>query len=246
MHDHHTHIGQFNDIYYDYKDVFCALMENGITETTVAYLTPKFSKEKHAIDFYYAVIKKLKEAQDFAEKIGLKTNILHWAEPLLFNAGFSLEQIFSKFKYKGIALHPVLHDWTNIHSEYLTNIFVFAKKNLVSLFIHTGVSECDDPLQFCKWFADFSEVEVHLAHCKDADKIIEIFSKYENIYGDTAFCSYDSYSKICAAGFKDRMFYGSDFPITHFWKIRNAKEKVVNKEILKNDYKNLIKLGIRF
>ena len=39
MHDIHTHIGQFNQTYYEFHAVFNALENNGIEETTFAYLT---------------------------------------------------------------------------------------------------------------------------------------------------------------------------------------------------------------
>ncbi|MBQ2354940.1 MAG: amidohydrolase family protein, partial [Treponema sp.] len=99
----------------------------------------------------------------------------------------------------------------------LTLIFEFAQKYKLPLFIHTGLSEADEPLQFEKWFCKFPDVKTHLAHCKDPDATISLFSKHPNLLGDTAFCPHDSYSKICKAGFKDRMLFGTDFPITHWY-----------------------------
>ncbi len=240
MHDYHVHIGQFNEIYYDYHDVFFAVKENGISEITLAYLTPKFNDEKCAVDFYHAVVEELKQAKQYANKIGLIINILHWAEPLLFSARISLNKIFENFEYKGIALHPVLHDWSKSHADKLTEIFKFADFHNLPIYIHTGCSECDQPLQFEKWFKDFPKVEVHLAHCKDPKAIISLFSKYKNIYGDTAFCPSDSYNAICEAGFKDRMFYGTDFPITHYYEQINNKNRNNDKKILTTHYAKLI------
>lgn len=99
----------------------------------------------------------------------------------------------------------------------LAEIFSFAEKQNLPIYIHTGVSEHDEPMQFEKWIRDFQKVKVDLAHCKDPKPIIELFSKYKNLVGDTAFCPLDSYKAICDAGFKDRMFFGTDFPITHWY-----------------------------
>ena len=74
--DIHTHIGQFYDTKYDYHDIFKALKNNGITETTFAYLTPLFTESKPAIEFYKAMTEETKEAVDFAKEIGLKVNPL--------------------------------------------------------------------------------------------------------------------------------------------------------------------------
>lgn len=243
MHDIHTHIGQFNQFYYDYHDVFSVLRNNEITETTLAYLTPKFDDSKMALEFYYAVINELKEAKEFAQKIKFNINILHWADPLLFDKGISLENIFSDFDYSGIAIHPVLHEWSKKESEKLTKIFEFSRIKKIPVFIHTGISKCDEPLQFEKWFSDFPEVEVHLAHCKAADSIIYLFSKYENLFGDTAFCPKESFEKICRAGFKSRMSFGSDFPITHYWdNIESESDTIqVSYEDLKKNYKKVLK-----
>ncbi len=234
MKDWHVHIGPYFDEYYDFHDVFQILKNNGVTEAVVAYLTPKFDDEKNAIDFYHAVAEELKEARLFAQAIGLKVDFLYWADPLVLKS-IPLEDVFSEFDYQGIAVHPLLHAWTKAYPNLLIHIFRFAQKNSLPIFIHTGVSEADEPIQFEKWFCDFQDVEVHLAHCKDSKPIIQLFSKYKKLFGDTAFCPKDSYDEICKAGFKERMFFGSDFPITHWYKHKN-KDFV----LLHQNYRSLL------
>lgn len=234
IHDHHTHIGFFNDTYYDFKDVFSVLKNNGVSETTLAYLTPKFDDKKSAVEFYYAVNEELKEAVDYAKSISLKTNILYWADPFVLKSGINFEQIFSDFDFHGFAIHPVLHDWTKSEADLLTDIFNYAHKKNLPIYIHTGIDDYDEPLQFEQWIKDFPDVEIHLAHCKATDSIIELFSKYKNLFGDTVFCPNESYKKICGAGFKDRMLFGTDFPITHWFEHIDENPKP-------NDYSSLFK-----
>ena len=217
MHDFHIHIGQFNELFYDYHDVFTVLKLSDVSEITLAYLTPKFDSQKNAVEFYHAVVNELKNAKEYAFTIGLSVNFLYWADPLVLETGISLTQVFQEFPYFGIALHPVLHEWSSLHKKKTDRIFRFASLHNLPIFLHTGVSERDTPLQFEKWFSEFPEVEVHLAHCKDPQPIIELFSKYTNLVGDTAFCPSDSYNEICDAGFRNRMFFGTDFPITHYY-----------------------------
>lgn len=241
MHDYHTHIGQFNEVYYDYHDVLRTLKNNGITEATLAYLTPRFDNENYAKDFYFAVRDELKDVRSFANRINIKINILYWADPLVLKS-ISLDKIFSDFNYSGIALHPGVHSWTKDFSDLLSLIFCFAKDKNIPLFIHTGVSEYDNPLQFEKWFANFPTVSVQLAHCKDSKPIIELFSKYKNLTGDTAFCPADSYKAICAAGFKHRMYFGSDFPITHYYHNKQSSIKRTLDEQYKIDCSFILEL----
>ena len=63
MYDYHTHIGQFNEVYYDYHEVLRTLKNNGITEATLAYLTPRFDNGNYAKDFYFAVRDELKNVR---------------------------------------------------------------------------------------------------------------------------------------------------------------------------------------
>ena len=236
-HDFHTHIGQYWNVFYDYHDVFHALKANGIESTTCAYLTPKFDDEQMAVDFHHAVVEEWRETVKFAASISFTVKPLWWADPLVLCSGIKLESIFSDFAFCGIAIHPRLHDWgSERKSDLTTIIFQFAHNNKVPVFIHTGVSEEDSPYLFEPWFKQFPDVEVHLAHCKDSAPIIDLFTKYKNLFGDTAFCPTDSYGEICDAGFKNRMFFGSDFPITHFV---NLNESEREKKELQPSFKEL-------
>ena len=119
-------------------------------------------------------------------------------------------------------------------------MLIFAEKENYEIYFHTGCSEKDNPLLFEKWFHDFPKVKVHLAHCKDPEPIIKLFSKYKNLVGDTAFCPQDSYEAICKAGFKDRMFFGTDFPISHWYEHYGEKDFPTDEKSLTESYKNTI------
>ena len=249
MHDIHTHIGQFYNTYYDFHSVFTALKNNGITETTFAYLTPLFTESNPAIDFYNAMTQETKDALEFAKKIGLKVNPLYWIDPMVLFGGIKLDSIMKDLDYKGLVVHPFLNDWNPADekkSNLLTQVFEFANSNGYEIYFHTGCSEKDNPLQFEKWFHDFPEVKVHLAHCKDPEPIIQLFSKYENLVGDTAFCPEDSYKAICDAGFKDRMFFGTDFPISHWYQHLNEKDFSIDEIALTESYGRTLKMYNEF
>ncbi|MBQ9283335.1 MAG: amidohydrolase family protein [Treponema sp.] len=222
-HDFHTHIGQYWNTYYDWHDVFSCLKANGISGTTCAYLTPKFDDMKTAVEFHHAVVEEWHTALKFASSIKLEVKPLWWADPLVLRSGLSVSGAFFELPFAGIALHPRLHDWTKENSSLTDAIFEFAKGQDIPLFIHTGLSEDDSPYLFEPWFKKFPEVEAHLAHCRDSEAIIDLFSKYPKLLGDTAFCPDESYDAICKAGFSERMLYGTDFPITHYVELSETK-----------------------
>ena len=235
MKDWHVHIGQFRDIFFDYHDVFDALINNEINEITLAYLTPCFDKEKNSLDFYHAVVEELKNVRQYANENRMKVSFLYWADPFVLK-NISLKKIFKEFSYAGIALHPLLHNWSFEYKDLLTDIFKFASGNSIPLFIHTGISEKDTPLQFTKWFSDFPEVKVRLAHCKSSEPIIHLFNIYPNLTGDTAFCPEDSYQNICIAGYKNRMYYGTDFPISYWYETFKNEKSECNVKVLTEHY----------
>lgn len=244
MHDIHTHIGKFYNTYYDYHDIFKALKNNGITEATFAYLTPLFTESSPAIEFYRTMTEETKKALQFAKEIGLKVNPLYWIDPMVLFGGITLESIVGDLEYKGLVVHPFLNDWNTAdkkRAELLTLVFEFAKEKGFEIYFHTGCSPTDNPLLFEKWFEAFPEVKVHLAHCKDPRPIIQLFSKYKNVVGDTAFCPQDSYEEICDAGFKDRMFFGTDFPITHWYQINGEENARIDEQTLTESYAATLK-----
>ena len=142
-----------------------------------------------------------------------------------------------------LSLLPFLNDWNPAdkkRADLLTKVFEFAEKKNYEIYFHTGCSETDNPLNFEKWFVEYPQVKVHLAHCKDPEPIIELFSKCENLVGDTAFCPQDSYEAICKAGFKDRMFFGTDFPISHWYEHHGEKDFPTDGKSLTESYKNTL------
>ena len=146
--------------------------------------------------------------------------------------------------YKGLVVHPFLNDWNTAdkkRADLLTKVFEFAKENNYELYFHTGFSPTDNPLNFEKWFVEYPQVKVHLAHCKNPEPIIELFSKCENLVGDTAFCPQDSYEAICKAGFKDRMFFGTDFPISHWYQHCGEENFPADEQVLTESYRKTLK-----
>jgi hypothetical protein len=51
-----------------------------------------------------------------------------------------------------------------------------------------------------------------------------MLTKYRNVFCDTAFVPFHDVQNIVSAGFAERIFTGSDFPITHYFTTKYPEE----------------------
>ena len=86
----------------------------------------------------------------------------------------------------------------------------------ILLLIHCGYDDFENPKLFEAYIAKYQNAKVQLAHCKPAEDTIYMLQKYPNTVCDTAFVSEDVIEQIIKAGFKNRILYGTDFPISHW------------------------------
>ena len=239
MTDWHIHIGEYrNNSIYRFDYVFKVLKDNGVDRCWYAYLTPKYKSFKDSFAFVDYSVHHNEKAVEFAKTIGIIVNPLCWIDPVLITDGIaSVEWLFTKMDYKGIAIHP-FHKWND---QLLDLVFQYASLSGIPVFVHTGISKNDSPLRFEKQIERFQHVMVHLAHCKDAKSVVYLFEKYPNVYGDTAFCSFENYEYICNAGFQNRMLFGTDFPITHWYSCNGEKKGYATLDELDISYKSTLK-----
>ena len=233
--DWHIHIGEFNGVMYSYQNVFKALINNQVKECWYAYFTPRYSDVHDSLNFVLYSVGENRKAIEYAAEYGLVANVLCWIDPAVIGKDcYSLDTLFNMLNYKGIAIHP-FHRWTE---KTLFQVVEFAKTNCLPVFIHTGNSDYDSPLRFESLIKAYPDVSFHLAHCKEPCQIIHLFREYKNLVGDVAFCPLFSYTAICDAGFKSRMLFGSDFPVTCFYK--NKQRSNVSVDILTHEYKTIL------
>lgn len=235
MIDYHIHFGSYNsDVRYESIQVFSALKTNHVSECWCAFLTPKLECASDSLDFYFYSLKEQEKARKESLSMNLLCNFLFWIDPLLLSKE-RIESLYGLFPYKGIAIHP-FHNWSN---KTLNEVCMFASFNRIPLFIHTGTSEYEHPSRFVHLIDNYKSILFHLAHCKEPEPIIKIFEKNTNVCGDVAFCSKESYREICQRGFRERMRFGTDFPITH-WYEQERKQKHYSTDELANSYKKTI------
>ncbi len=243
--DYHVHCGQYYETYYQPSNVIKALHGNGIKDVWISSTTSCISWESEEEKTYILqhIEDELKEAIEAAKRYGMNITPLYWVLPQRKQEGESIENIMDSSFYKGFKIHPKIGGWNlgSVLIETLMNeVCTYASKHSLPILIHTGIDESDSPAKFERFFGEYQTVKFVLAHCKNAEAVIGMFSKYKNVYGDVAFCPKESYEKICASGFIERLQIGTDFPITYWYSSKSKVSKAQKSDLIFN-YKKTIK-----
>lgn len=237
MTDTHTHIGQFKEIYYAAEKVFDAVFANDVAcgiDHLVFSSTTSCGKEV----LYSTVAKEIETALKF---YGLeKTAPLFWYNPTYIEQGINIERAMDDLPYQGFKLHPLCNNWNfeNLdHIKALRKTFDYAAQNKLPILIHTGENGVDSPDRFQTFFGLYPTVRFILAHSRPAEATITMLRKYDNVYCDSSFAPEESLQKITIAGFASRILFGSDFPITHYFKTKYPPSGNVPASTLHEQYR---------
>jgi predicted TIM-barrel fold metal-dependent hydrolase len=219
MTDSHVHIGQYEDIYYDPLEITDIVMSAGME--AMSFSSTSTCRE----NVQYSEIEN--EISTFLSRISYPVESVRpffWYIPDYIDQDINIESVFNVIPYKGIKIHPFIHNWNfnnSRHMETLHNLFDYASGNSLPVLIHTGHSDVDRADRFEQFINEYRDVKCILAHCRPLDTTIEMLRKYNNVYCDTAFTIETELQKIIYAGFHKKIILGSDFPITHFFRMRH-------------------------
>ena len=216
--DHHIHIGQFNDKYFQPHSVIETLYKNGIKgcwfSSTTSCLGWLDNKTKDMLISH--VHDEIIEALETAKKLHFDAKPLYWVIPQRHFEGESISEVMANLPYAGFKVHTRAHNWNIKESQIgilFTEVCKYAQKNNMPIVIHTGSEECENPQKLKKWFTDFSTVKFVLAHCRPLDIVIQILKQYNNVFGDSSFVSKETLEKINQSSFYERILYGTDYPV---------------------------------
>lgn len=255
MLDHHIHIGQFNEIYYDALEIFEIIekvgSQFGINE--IHYSSTSSCRDD-------VELKKIEEeiayAQSFESDI-LKVRPYLWFVPKYAEEGISVKSAMESFDYCGIKLHPFGQEWdfeNPIHRKCLEEIFAWCdEKNSCNekidfstiarndtdfdekaILIHCGTDKCDRPNRFEEFIKAFPNAKTILAHSNPVDETIEMISKYQNAFCDVAVTPKKDVEKLIQSK-KEKILFGSDFPITNYFGQRLFNQNLTLEEQYKKD-----------
>ena len=242
MTDFHVHIGQWYDIYYEPQSVIRSLKASGTDEIYFSSTTSeRYCKESFNVQGNKELQKSLPTAQELydfiknetsialetAEKAGAKAHPLYWVIPEVhFSGTVTIEQAMKDLPYEGFKIHPRGNVW-NLQEEKtraLTDeVFSYAEKHNLFILIHCGPDDFELPTKFEAFIKKYSKVTVQLAHCRPLEDTLYMLKTYPNTICDTAFVDEKTQEEIRKAGFGERIRFGTDFPITHYFAKRPKK-----------------------
>ena len=243
--DNHIHIGRFFDIYYDAKTVFKILKDAGVIGFMYSSTTSgeTVDSKDAALQLYQKIKEEIIDAQKTAASLNLNSFPLYWIIPLVhrFLPELTLEKVMSEAPYKGFKLHPRANIWDI--SEPFTralaeSVFIYADKKKLPILIHTG-PDIDRADLFEPFFRLCTNGKIILAHCRPLDTTLRLLAEYDNVFCDTAFVPPEIVKQINEAGFKSKVLFGSDFPITDYF--NNNRENTKKLPNTKDLYKEYIK-----
>lgn len=238
MVDYHVHIGQWAEVYFPANWVFDELKANGVEEawfsstSSCRYCRESFdviqktldtSDLPSALELYDFIKNEMKEALSYGKSIGLKTVPLYWIVPEFHfskEVNLSVAKAMEEVPYQGFKLHPRGNHWDLSHKktyELVDEVFSYANRHNLPILIHCGYDDFENPRFFEEFIAKYQNVMIQLAHCKPVEDTLYMLQTYSNTFCDTSFVPQGVQEQIEVAGFKSRMRYGSDFPITYWY-----------------------------
>lgn len=237
--DHHVHIGQFQDVYYNPYKMVDILLSCGVigayVSSTTSCINWDTKQEKEIIVEHIKA--EIKELLSYSKERNFDAKPLCWIIPQRYYEGETVDEIYSECNYQGFKIHPRAHDWDlnkKMVVMLLSDICKIAEKKNVPVLIHTGICEFENPSKFKYWFETFPNVKFILAHCRNINETLDLFNAYKNLYGDVAFAKPEDLQKILCSKQQNRLLFGTDFPITvHEQSMKKYKEKVCAKIIKK-------------
>jgi uncharacterized protein len=243
MTDNHIHIGQFEDIYYDPHEIVDIVMSSGMeglsfSSTTSCVENVKYTEiEKEIVNLLAGISYSFEIVRPF-----------FWYIPDYMDQGIGIQNAFSVVPYKGIKIHPYANHWDfedNRHIEILHNLFDYAAKNSLPVLVHTGNSGIDSADKFEQFFKEYKKTQCILAHCRPLNITVRMLKEYSNVFCDTAFVSEEDILHIINSGYREKIIFGTDFPITHYFKTKYPREgenpEITLIEQYKEDIQNAFK-----
>ncbi|MDR2194714.1 MAG: amidohydrolase family protein [Treponema sp.] len=231
MIDYHVHIGQFEEVYYDPLEILQIVADSGVSGC--AYSSTTSGKE----GITYGEIRK--EVELAVSKFSSDTFKPYlWYIPSYRNEGITIEKAMDDLPYKGIKIHPRANNWNRSIPEsdsILHELFGFAGEHTIPILIHTGPNGVDAPATFEDFFAAYPNAKVILAHCRPIREAIKMLKKYDNVYGDTSFVPKEWMAQLIRSRVGNKIYTGSDFPITHYMETHYYFERKNNQNFSLHD-----------
>lgn len=221
--DSHTHIGYWPTLHKTKRDLLKSMRRENVNCAIVSVDASEFENEdpnSGILDNPLIKMSQIKIAEigvNFCKKHPKKLYSLIRIKPYFEKNIKELQRFYDENKeyIKGIKIHPALSHIKMTNKKIIPYI-EFAKNNSLPVLVHTAADEYSDIAHLekvAKKYRDVIFIAAHLQLCSDNKKAIDILSKNENIYGDTARVSPETILLCKKKGILDKIMFGSDCPI---------------------------------
>ena len=208
MTDHHTHIGQFYDLYTSPSELVRVM-----DEVRVEYFA---SSSTTICEGNYRKV--LAEMSELVGMVGSRVLPVLWIMPQMLSDGCLQLFLGSSIPWKMLKIHPQLHplSWHS-GSQNLQKVIQLAKRIQLPLLIHTGEFAGCYPSLFERAIRYNPSVTFILAHGRPLDETANLLQRYPNVLTDTAFMPIEHIVELCRLNLSHRILWGTDIPIPHYY-----------------------------
>ncbi|BBO83098.1 hypothetical protein DSCO28_36640 [Desulfosarcina ovata subsp. sediminis] len=204
--DAHTHIGRFKEsTYFSASDVITKLQKLNICKWAI-------SSTSTCTQNFDVVRNELYEVLSLS---GSKAILQLWLTPDMLKTSQDLS-IYFDLPFQGIKIHGNADSWEPMGRE-LIRVFEIARERNLPILLHTGgFSNCEAGV-YRKVCEKFEDVTVILGHGRPVQQALQMVLDLPNVWLDTAFMAIDDMRTIVLNGGKNKVLFGTDFPIDEFF-----------------------------
>lgn len=241
--DNHVHVGWFTDRYHTPREVWDSAMAAEIDGMAV-------SSTSTCAERYKDVVREMRELIKLG---GERVRPILWLTPKMMKCRYALPyMLHSKISWQGVKMHWEAHkEWAN-NKRLVAKGLDVARRLDVPVLLHTGDFSCCHAGLFENIIAENQDLTFVLAHGRPIDETIEVLSKIENVFIDTAFMPAQNLQQLVDKSLDDKILFGTDCPINEvFYKKMDSvtyirRNIVMIKSVCGIDAENILSRSVYF
>ncbi len=155
---------------------------------------------------------------------------------------------YLNFPFKAIKIHPDAVCFSDCELHHICELALTLK---LPLMIHTGADDCCRSGRFEPFVKQYPNLNYILCHARPAEEAFPIIKRFENVWIDTAFLSFEDLRSNLTQEIEYRILFGTDFPANRWFphlgnenqwykhqisNIENAFSENVSEKILSTNY----------
>ncbi len=164
--------------------------------------------------------------------------------------------LYLHLPFKALKIHPNVVSFSDCDLHHICELALSLK---LPLMIHTGADDCCRSGRFEPFVKQYPKLTFVLCHARPAEEAFPIMKRFENVWIDTAFLSFEDLKSNLTPEIEDCILFGTDFPANRWFphlgdEARWYKEQITNikntfplqlaSKILFDNYQKLYKTQI--